>query len=209
MDRRLAIIVCSHCDAIFDLTTRKNSTSDPEFSSKTQSCGERAAVSLPKGFKVEYQKGQIRVSIRWFKPLFVYLFFFAIAWNSFLVGWYYLVSSIGTSFAILFYIVPVIFIFVRLKLSVRHFPLPWYPAPTIPLSHIEQIYVTREVRRNQDSTTVSFSVRAVTRDNKNQLLLRSLEDLEQALWLEQEIETTLGIRDRRVAGEFNSNQVHV
>jgi hypothetical protein len=43
---------------------------------------------------------------------------------------------------------------------------------------------------------------AVTREHTGVLLLERLDTLQQALWLEQELEERLDIRDRPVAGEY-------
>ena len=86
-------------------------------------------------------------------------------------------------------------------LSVRHFPLPWWPAPKIPVDSLEQLYVSKKVKHGKNTATVTYELRAVTREHHGRKLLGGLQTLDQALWLEQEIELLLGIRDRPVAGE--------
>ena len=56
---------------------------------------------------------------------------------------------------------------------------------------------------------MTYELRAVTRDHQGLLLLRGLHSLDQALWLEQEIELLLDIRDRPVAGELKSDDAQL
>jgi len=88
------------------------------------------------------------------------------------------------------------------RLTVRHGPVPWRPLPTLARGEIEQLYVTREVSRGKNGVSVSFSVRAVTRGHSGLPLVKGLDQLDQALWLEQEFEQHLDLRDRPVAGEL-------
>ena len=93
-------------------------------------------------------------------------------------------------------------------LKVRHFPLPWFPAPTLDVNEIEQIYVTEKYRSNkQGNRTYYYNVNAVMHDNKKRKILTNLPEVEQGLYIEQELEKAMNIGDRPVAGEFASNTV--
>ncbi|MFW5921545.1 MAG: hypothetical protein ACOCUS_06870 [Polyangiales bacterium] len=94
----------------------------------------------------------------------------------------------------------------RGELHVRHFPLPWWPAPRIPTNALEQLYVERKVTSTKNGTKVRWNLRAVTRGHSGQKIVGGLEDMDQALYLEQEIESVLDIRDRAVAGEYRPGQ---
>ncbi len=230
LDRRLAIITCASCGSIFDLSRRKDR--DPALLA-TEERPERAPVALPASFRVERIGKRMTVRIRWFKPALLMLIPFAIAWNAFLVGWYANVLGGDVpsgSFGMVFAVFPIGHVAVGIgvayralanlfnrtlvkvtpaKLSVNHLPLPWWPIRSVPVREIEQLYVTRKVRRGKNGTSVGYELRAVTRQHAAMLLLGGLDDLDQALWLEQELEDVLDIRDRAVAGEVKDEGVQL
>ncbi len=177
----------------------------------------------------------LTVTWRWFKVALVFLIPFAIAWDSFLVVWYSMALGIGgettgapvaidflmvvfplahvaAGVGITFMAVANLVNKTRLKvtpqqLTVRHFPLPFWPSPTIPVADIEQLFITRKVSHGKNGTSVSYELRAVTRENASLKLLGGIDDLESLLWLEQEVERVLDIRDRPVAGEYRAGGV--
>jgi len=236
LDRRLGVVVCDHCGAIFDLTRREDRSEAPK---RAQESGDkprpdRAPVALPKHFQVQrISDRRLVVRWRWFQPSAILLLIFAIAWNSFLVGWYQ-TAMVGPNTdwgAILFPIghvaAGVVITYSALSkllnhtvltcvrgasgkgvMKVRHGPMPWFPQPTIPTQDLEQLYVERKVSHRKNSTTVTWNVLAVTRDHSGLPLIKGLDTLQEALWLEQEIEEVLDIRDRPVAGEYRGEGVH-
>jgi len=230
LDRRLAIITCANCGSIFDLARRKDR--EPSLLAPEER-PERAPVALPDAFRVERIGKRMTVRIRWFKPALLMLIPFAIAWNAFLVGWYSTVlggDGPTGAFGMVFAVFPVAHVavgigvayralanlvnrtFVKVtpvQLSVNHLPMPWWPIRSVPVREIEQLYVTRKVRRGKNGTSVGYELRAVTRQHAAMLLLGGLDDLDQALWLEQELEDVLDIRDRAVAGEVKDEGVQL
>lgn len=221
LDRRLAIIACASCGSIFDLARRKDrDTGAPE---PERPAPARAPVALPERFEVERHGGRLKVRWRWFQAHLLMLVPFAIAWDAFLVNWYgialkgeagemnlimvvFPIAHVAAGLAITYLAVANLINHSAVDvtagtLRVRHGPLPWLPMPTLPARAIEQLYVTKKVRRNKNGTTVTYELRAITREHAGQLLLGGLPELEQALWLEQELEAHLDIRDRPVAGE--------
>ena len=227
LDRRLGVATCSHCGAMFDLRSRASrrpevdpSAGAAHASSEAAAPRERPEVPMPERFRVGRRGKDLIVTWRWFKPVALFLLLFAVAWDSFLVVWYTLALEDGAPlFAILFPLghvavgVGITYIALTMllnrttvavsggMLTVRHGPLPWRPAPTIRAVDLEQLYVERVTKRSKNGTTVTFTVRAVTRDHKGQKVVTGLERLEQALYLEQQIERSLGIEDQPVAGE--------
>jgi hypothetical protein len=87
-------------------------------------------------------------------------------------------------------------------LRIRHGPLYWPGRVDVPTSSLDQLYARKRVSHSKNGTTVRFELHAVLKDGKNKKLLKGLDEIEQALWLEQELEAVLGIRDRAVAGEL-------
>ncbi len=250
LDRRLAIIICSHCGAIFDLARRGGGglageggeqveapagpNAPPDAGARArESSPERAPVAMPSRFRIERGSDRLAVRWRWFQWSDLFLLFFAIAWDSFLIGWYSMTTVMGDApgpMKLIMMVFPLAHVAVGVgvtyralagllnttsvqvadrTLSVRHFPLPWWPAPKIPVDSLEQLYVSKKVKHGKNTATVTYELRAVTRDHHGRKLLGGLQSLDQALWLEQEIELLLGIRDRPVAGEFKGDNVQV
>lgn len=230
LDRRLGIVTCSHCGAIYDLTRRTGRDAvlpDVSEALGKEEAPERAPAALPPKFTLDH-KGADRLQVRWrwFTTKGLFLLFFAIAWNAFLVNWYaiglsadetdmfmfvfplgHVAVGIGVGYAALANLLNrTVLTVTRGTLRVRHTPLPWWPAPTIPTKSLEQLYVERAVSHSKNGTTVRWVLRAVTREHTGLKLLPGLDELSQALWLEQEIEDVLGIRDRPVAGEYQPGE---
>ena len=245
VDRRLAIVTCAHCGALFDLAGRagRGTAAEPAGDSAGESAGDlagaavrgtpivdranaaspaRAPAPLPVGFAVSDHAGTLSVVWRWFQTKHLLMLGFCVAWDSFLVFWYataftqpdapwlmrvFPVAHVAVGVALSYATVAGLLNRTRItvdaaQLRVRHGPMPWLPQPTLARRDIEQLYVTREVSRGKNGVSVTFSVRAVTRDHRGLLLVKGLDQLDQALWLEQEIERHLGLRDRPVAGEL-------
>ncbi len=243
LDRRLAIIICSHCGAIFDLARRdmggvapetppSASPSQGDLARPPKGAPERAPVAMPSRFRVERGPSRLAVRWRWFQWSDVLLLFFAIMWDSFVVGFYGMavVANAPGPVRVFMFVLPIAHLAVGVgityrafagllnttslvvedhTLSVRHSPLPWRPAPTIQVDSLEQLYTSKAVQHGKKKTAVTYELRAVTRDHQGLLLLRGLHSLDQALWLEQEIELLLDIRDRPVAGELKSDDAQL
>lgn len=225
LDRRLGIVACRHCGAIYDLTRKDQRPLLDEAAAEAPAPVDRAPAALPSRFTVDMSHGdRLRIRWRWFRPMALFLIFFCIAWDGFLVTWYGIGLAMDDA-PIIMFLFPLIHVAVgvaltyytlalllntttvavtRGELTVRHGPLPWVPA-TLPVRDLEQLYVERKVRHNKNGTSVTFQLMAVTRDHSGRKLVGGLEELGQALYLEQEIERTLGIRDRPVAGEHRGD----
>ncbi|MFW5921546.1 MAG: hypothetical protein ACOCUS_06875 [Polyangiales bacterium] len=88
VDRRLAIATCGHCGALYDLTRRtgrQTSTLDAEAAQQAQTSPTRAPAAMPARFDVDRSGDELTIRWRWFSPKGLFLLFFAIAWDSFLV----------------------------------------------------------------------------------------------------------------------------
>ena len=248
-DRRLAVVHCSHCGVMYDLTKPRNTAnvSEAEVAGDAAIAGtgikltadgqhiaesdngvsmhevsSRAVASMPEGFSVSGEGQQLVVSWSWLSASSIVLLGFACFWN---VMIFLFLSSGG------FKLLPVIFMVVGLGLlyrgiagvvnettisaddkwlKVRYWPLPWFPAPTIDSSSIEQLFVSEGFTKDKDGEeTPYYILNAVLRDNSLKQLSNRLPSIEPALFLEQEFERTLRIRDRPVAGEVRGDTRHV
>lgn len=88
------------------------------------------------------------------------------------------------------------------EISVRIGPLPWRGNRTVAPTQVAQIYREEVVRHTKNGQSISYHVSAALKDGKKLKLLSGLSAADQALYLEQEIERHLGIRDQPVAGEM-------
>ncbi len=71
----------------------------------------------------------------------------------------------------------------------------------LPAKDLNQLFCKEKVRRSKNGTHTTLEVHALLSGGKRRKLLVLLEDIDQALFLEQEIEAHRGIRDRPVDGE--------
>jgi hypothetical protein len=86
--------------------------------------------------------------------------------------------------------------------TVRHRPIPWLGNKVIPADDVKQLYSKEKTQRSRNGTTIRFEVQIITRGGKNTKLVGGLESREQALFIEQEIENYLGIKDAPVKAEL-------
>lgn len=87
------------------------------------------------------------------------------------------------------------------QLTVSHRPLLWPGNRVMPKSDIQQLYC-REKFHDKHRRTVTYQVLLTRRDGTTIKLLGGLEELDQALFIEQELERALGITDRSIRGEL-------
>jgi hypothetical protein len=94
------------------------------------------------------------------------------------------------------------------ELSVQHRPIPWPGNCKVPTIDLKQLFCTemspyRFAARFHNPTDYSgaFSVLAIKGDDSRVTLVSGLSELDEALFIEQQIEQHLKIRDQRVPGE--------
>ena len=248
-DRRLAVVHCSHCGVMYDLTKPRHTadTSDAKLAADAavadigstltaegqqvvenvsdeskHELGSRAVAAMPPGFSVSGDGQHFAVSWVWRNASSMMLLGVACFWNVMvfrhlnasgfdLIRLAFMVIGLGVLYRGIAGVVNVTTISADEKwLKVRHAPLPWFPSPTIDSSSIEQLFVSEGFTESRDgSKTPYYIVNAVLRDNSLKQLSNSLPTIEPALFLEQEFERTLRIRDRPVAGEVRGDTRHV
>lgn len=175
---------------------------------------------LPKNIELVTEYDAIVIRRVWKSPVAYFLIFFSLIWNGFMVGWMSIAISQGAwSMAAfgsihaavgLFLIYYTIALFVNktdiridtYNLSVKHYPLRWMGQAQIPVENVQQVYCKEKITRNKNSTSVSYEVHCIDRNNKQKKLLSGLNDSSQAHFIETEIEKVLGIKDRPVSGEI-------
>lgn len=232
---------CTRCNRLFDFHDQLGSEESPRAMSYR-----RAPVPMPEsitlveddrpaafeGAAMPYREGAARrvasfsLERRWYAPKYIFMAFFCVAWDSFLVFWYSTVLSHGASGGNLIAIVfPVAHVAVgvgltystltgflnRTKitvrngtLSLRHGPLPWAGNRSIAVDEIDQLYCQQVVstRSNNSSPAITYAVFARTKNGAALKLLSGIPEADQALFIEQAIETRVGIEDVPVGGEL-------
>ncbi|KAB0301858.1 hypothetical protein F2Z80_22785 [Vibrio fortis] len=183
-------------------------------------------VGIPEGMTISSSFDGMKIERRWFSNQTLFMTVFVVVWDSFLFYWYSNALSSGgftkenavtlafplihlaigvflTYYVIACYLnkttVSVSHSFVESKIS----PVPFGFKKLIPSSSIEQVYCKDVVKKSKDGSSVTFEVRVILKDRKNIRLVSGLELSEQALFLEHEIESYLGIKDVEVKGELS------
>ena len=233
LDRRLAIIHCFHCGAIFDLTKKRadecvkpdNHYRDHIWKYKIEP---RPFAAMPEGFNVENSNGKLAVSWKWTdQELYEESRFIKIAFLAIYIAILFIFDIINPV-TISFFIFSFIYFFFYLddrmcgvavtkvelnssQLMVKHAPLRWFSSFSVRIfpfifsdkwkddfimssKNIEQFYA----KINESN----YELYLISRNNEQKIIVGNLKTIEQALYLEQEFERFLNIRDRRVAGEI-------
>lgn len=207
---RLAVARCRHCNALFALPASvTNAKPIP-----------RPEVELPGRFTIDRANQTLAISWRWFSPAAVFLLFFAIFWNGFLIVWHTIALTQGAWFMSVFGLLHTgvgVFLayFVAAKflnrttvfaskewLQVRIGPLPWPGRQDLRHEGIRQLFCKEKIKRGKNGTTQTYQVEAVLDGNLRKTLVKGLDNAEQAIFVEQQLEKYLGIGDVPVEGEY-------
>ncbi|MDY7230752.1 hypothetical protein [Hyalangium rubrum] len=216
----LAVAKCHACNAVYDLSGRKARGLSAQ---RPEKLPLRPKVALPSNFRVEEDGPTTRISWRWFNPLtHLFLAFFCIAWDGFLVVWYGIALNMEDK-PIIMILFPIAHVAVgvgltystltgfvnrtrievnRDQLTIRHGPLPWRGNQDLPGRQLTQLYGEEVARTNKGSTTYSYDLLALDREGRKVKLLSGLTEKDQVLYLEQTLERKLGIEDAAVDGEL-------
>jgi hypothetical protein len=213
IDIQRGIAKCGECGEIFNC---QDQLSEVSSAPRVQ---ERTDIALPKGFAVRYDQGALVITRRWFGPQFLFLTFFCLFWDGFLIMWYsiafyqhqwfmalfaslHALVGIGLTYYVLCgYLNRTIIEVKRGAIGIRHVPLPVSKDVQITATEIAQLYTKRKVHRGDDSYSETYDVRMKTYDQKDRKLIDGLSAQEHALFIEQQIERYLGIADQPVQGE--------
>ena len=216
-DEATGILVCRSCQTTFDLVKRiLGSDEPPGKADGTSADDERAVAPVPRGWSQEITGDQWTVSQRWREtgPV-AFTSIFAIIWNVLTIIFtlaaglilplspFWLIGAGAAYFTLkcLFNTTKVSVDSGKLHVAITPFSLK--DALEIDVNKVDQIYLKRSAVTLKST---SVSVRALTTDHREIGLVDDVS-FEEGLWLEQELERHLGIRDRAVVGEFRPNEV--
>jgi hypothetical protein len=216
----LGIARCLACNAVFSLAD-----------SLGQSPRAKPIARLPKRFSLDHFGSDLTIQWRWFSHAVWFLVVFCVLWDGFLIAWYtagireLLFGSKGLPGVLMMLLFPMLHVAVGAgltylllcmfvnktvvrvtgsQLSIQHGPLPCTRNVLLDSSNIKQLYCTERHHRGKHGCSRTYAVVAVNNRGEKIKLVESLESLDQALFLEQQIEQHLKIRDERVAEESTS-----
>ena len=232
VDRQMLAARCRRCRRLVDLAAQLGSASGADGGASTAPAvgglrgGSRVPVPMPPRFRVD-EGVTLKITWRWVAPHFLFLIFFCVFWDGFLVFWYGIAftAGSGTGGVILpMVLFPLIHVAVGLglsyyticgfvnstvveagngRLTIRHGPLPWRGNYDLDVGSLDQLYSEERIHRGKHgSIRRTYEVCAVDRDGVSKTLLRGLQRPAEALWIEQRLEGHLGIADRAVGGEL-------
>jgi hypothetical protein len=200
---------CAACSAVFGFEDQLAAAPSPR----------RMEQPLPKGLVVDRQGYELMITRRWLSAKFFFLVFFCLFWDGFLCVWYSIALSqrvwIMALFALghtavglgLTYYTLAGFLnrtLIRVspsQLDVSHGPLPWWGSRHLDSGGIAQVFCKERITRGK-TTTITYEVLAATHAGVQEKLVNGLDNSDQALYLEQEIERFLNIKDAPVVGEL-------
>ncbi len=185
----------------------------------------RGSVPRPASLQIADDGWSYELSWRWFRPVFLFLVFFCIAWDSFLVFWYAMAIGGGPPFPfnLIMILFPIAHVAVGVgltwytlcgfvnrtvvavrnhELTVRHGPLPWPGNLTLDAGDIRQFYVREKVSRGKNGTSVTYDVEVIQSAGNCRKLITGLDSSDLALAIEQGLEQHLRIVDEPIAGEL-------
>ena len=87
-------------------------------------------------------------------------------------------------------------------LAIHHGPLPWKGNKTIPRASVSQVYCKEITRPSKRGPVSIYNIETLGENGIRDTLVKNLTDPEQALFVEQQIEKHLGIKDTYVQGEI-------
>ncbi|QQL44216.1 hypothetical protein [Sulfuriroseicoccus oceanibius] len=211
---QLAAARCPHCNSLFAIPTHTSAPPQPPEQPKI-----RPKARQPKNINVSTQRGDLILERRWFSPAILFFLFFALFWTGFSVFWVIGASAVGGFFGL--FGLPFVAIGIGMlyavaagimnsttiqvgasALSVKHGPLPWAGNKSIPRHQIAQIFCREVTRQTKNGSNTTYTVEVVSTDNHREPLIKSLNQEDEALYIEQQLETFLGIKDSPVRGEM-------
>ena len=209
---------CRSCSALFSLASFVEG--DTERSRRDRTLAKD--VPMPRAIRVDETDGALRITRRWWSPVFIFLVFFCIAWDGFLIFWYKVALSDDAPWLMALF--PIVHVAVGIgltywtiagfvnrteivvdsrELSVVHKPMPWFGATRLSVDQIDQLYCKQKISHGKNGTSVSYQLFASEKGGGKQKILSGLMDSDHALFIERRVESYLGIRDRHMAGEFD------
>lgn len=208
---------CRQCQTLVNVTESERVEGSSEAESFPLG---HASVSLPAGISIEATGPGLRIVYRWYTATFIYLACVCMFWDFYLIRLY--TSSFVKDSPWVLVLFPLIHVVVGIgltyytlagfvnhttismeggMLTIRHAPLPWFGNVALQLDSLRQLYVEQKKHQGKHGATFSYQVWAQVTGRRKVVIISGLPELEQARFIEQLLETCLGIEDRPVHGE--------
>jgi hypothetical protein len=221
-DLRLILLLCLLLLLWLVKRQKTRSFTGTDISVPSAPSAQRPRVSAPVRFHVVREGGELKITVPWQRttvevlmsaccgPLLI-VYLASRPWESPSTGMLSIVSAaigaIGLSYYALAGLVNRTIIRAgRERLRIYHAPLPWLGTLDLPVADVQQLYAARRVirrgRRMGFGVSVSYMLRAVLQNERQREIVGGLREAEDALYLEQELESHLGIPDQAVPGEL-------
>lgn len=206
------IAKCSGCNNIFSYADK--------LSFSGQDLQDRAAVGKPRSFKIERTSSGLQIVRTWFTPTVIFLTFFCLFWNGFMMFWFSMALSkkaymmalfgslhgavgLGMLYAVLAgYFNKTYILITGNCLVVKHRPFPWAGEKNIPRQDLKQLYSKESAIKGENGYSHRYSVQVISKKGQVIELVSGLNSSEEALFIEQEVEKYLKIEDEPVRGEI-------
>ncbi|MEQ8222875.1 MAG: hypothetical protein ABRQ37_11270 [Candidatus Eremiobacterota bacterium] len=215
INRKTFIASCPNCDSVFNFSTIPDAVDE-------NAPGRRSPVAMPAGITMENGDGHLVIKWRWFRQSSFLLIIITLLYDCGLIYLLFLshshiIALAGFLMKFLFYgLVPFILTFIAMAhavnstvfdisdeaISIRHKPLPWPGNQTICSANISQLYCKKDKTRTVLGQDYSFCLKCIMKDGEEKDMIGYLDTPEQAIFIEQEIEKLLDIKDEAV-GDVN------
>jgi hypothetical protein len=181
----------------------------------------RAPIPLPPRVTLRQTMHGIEIRRRWFTPAVLFLIVFCVFWDGFLVVWYTMAFAakgpllmklfpmihVAVGVAVTYSTVASLFNSTRIaiergEIKVSHGPVPWPGKVTLHSDQIDQLYCKEKISHGKNGPRYSYELWMLLRDGSQKKLVAAGLEKEQGLYIEQEVERTIGIKDRAVGGEL-------
>lgn len=207
---------CTNCNSIFDFEdeVKKWDRNRPE-------------IFMPDGLEVLKLQSELDMQVSWLRTKskrgFSFLTFFTFVWNLILLPVAFVAimnGDIGTLMGMSLHLIVglglighLASVFVNTTdiivdkhhLEIKHRPikLPFFKSHKIPSKDIKQLYVTKYVSsRTNGNPNYAYGLYAILHSGRKVAILKGM-NRETQLYIEQEIENYLEIKDQRVSGEID------
>ena len=219
IDSNKMIAKCDKCNSVIEL---KDEISKILKMFGYQDLPKRGEIKLPKKITIDIDKFGLNITIKRFRYFYLFLAFFIAFFDVFVIRdvirYHESVMSVNYSTA-LFALIAIFLTYLVLiglfnktyimvnqqSLIIKQGPIPVWGNKNLNTGELKQFYSKKEESHSHDEngeqTYYSYGLHATTKSGKDIKLLTNLENAEQVLYIEQEIEKFLRIKDEPVEGE--------
>lgn len=209
IDLNSKIAKCANCNSVFDFKDQLAGIFD-----------KRGDIPLPQGIELKKDILGLMITRRWYTRNIIFLTVFTVFWDGFMLFWYGVSFASGQySMALYGSLHALIGIFLTYKvitgyvnktyiqvdsrsISIRHGPVPALGNKNIGARDIRQLYSKETIQSSRRGVSYRYDLYAITGSGKHIKLLSGLESAEQVLYIEQQMESFLHIKDEPVSGEI-------